>query len=86
MPLGGKVLIPGFTGSLLGGNGRGVIMLMEIPFFMSNPEWYRHDEVSRRLVLTDKAPEEAVRSYREFYAALRESCLPIIEDPDSWYS
>jgi len=40
------------------------------PFFMTNEEWYEFDTELRRLVLTDKAPPEALESYNEFYGLL----------------
>ena len=44
-------------------------MLQERPYFMSNKEWYTHDDKHNKFVLTDKAPEEARRSYEKFYNA-----------------
>lgn len=44
----------------------------EKPYFMSNEEWYTVDlpfgEDGRGYHLTDKAPQEAIDSYNEFYA------------------
>lgn len=42
-------------------------MLQEEPYFMKNKEWYTHDDKHNKYVLTDKAPEEARRSYEKFY-------------------
>ncbi len=42
-------------------------MLQERPYFMSNKEWYTHDDKHNKFVLTDKAPEEARKSYEKFY-------------------
>ena len=44
-------------------------MIAEEPFFMTNKNWYYFDEKEFRLKLTDKAPEEARKSYEEFYAS-----------------
>ena len=44
-------------------------MLQERPYFMSNKEWYTHDDKHNKFVLTDKAPEEARKSYEKFYNA-----------------
>ena len=41
-----------------------------IPYFLTNKEWYREDEIEGKYVLTDKAPQEAIDSYNEFYKAL----------------
>lgn len=40
------------------------------PYFMKNKEWYYFDEKEFCYKLTDKAPEEAKKSYKEFYAEL----------------
>lgn len=37
------------------------------PYFLSNKEWYYFDEREFLYKLTDKAPEEAIKSYKEFY-------------------
>ncbi len=47
-----------------------------IPYFMTNKDWYRevpddskeYEEYGRGFALTDKAPQEAIDSYNEFYA------------------
>lgn len=43
-------------------------MRIEKPYFMNNPEWYYFEEDEFRYKLTDKAPEEAKKSYKEFYS------------------
>ena len=40
------------------------------PYFMKNKDWYYFDEKEFCYKLTDKAPEEAKKSYKEFYAEL----------------
>ena len=37
---------------------------------MSNKEWYYHDEEEMKYKLTEKATEEAKKSYEEFYNLL----------------
>lgn len=37
------------------------------PYFFKNEEWYYYDGKVNKFFLTDKAPEEARRSYDEFY-------------------
>lgn len=63
------------------------------PYFLENPEWYEIVEDSydpetdedRGYILTDKAPQEAIDSYNEFY-----SCHDFTDDegnslvPDGW--
>ena len=46
------------------------IMILEKPYFMTNKEWYYHDEKDWKYKLTDKAPQKAVESYKEFYKKL----------------
>lgn len=43
---------------------------MERPYFLSDPSWYEYDEDEGIYRLTDKAPEEARKSYDEFYETL----------------
>ena len=40
-----------------------------MPYFMTNEEWYTVDpnDDDRGYKLTDKAPQEAIDSYNEFY-------------------
>lgn len=40
--------------------------LSEIPYFMTNQEWYYFDKEKLEYVLTDKAPQEAIQSYYEY--------------------
>jgi len=44
--------------------------MREMPYFLTNPEWYTvdPDDDERGYKLTDKAPEEAIESYNEFYS------------------
>ena len=55
-------------------------MALDIPYFMQNPDWYYHDDKEGIYKLTDKAPEEARKSYKDFYYDLNEAHL-IIEEP-----
>jgi hypothetical protein len=49
----------------------GILMTIpEKPYFMQNDEWYYFDEKEFIYKLTDKAPKEAVESYKEFYASV----------------
>lgn len=48
--------------------------MKEEPYFLSNKEWFYFDEQAFCYKLTDKAPKEAVKSYKGFYKGdLRES-------------
>lgn len=61
---------------------------LDIPFFMTNPEWYEladdgydpETDTDRGYRLTDKAPQEAIDSYNEFYEILESSVKVIYED------
>lgn len=43
-------------------------MITDKPYFMTNQEWWYYDWKEMKYKLTDKAPPEAVKSYKEFYA------------------
>lgn len=47
-------------------------MEQEKPYFMKNKEWYYFDEDDFIYKLTNKAPKEAIESYKEFYKILKE--------------
>lgn len=38
-----------------------------IPYFMTNELWFYYDEVAGIYRLTSLAPEEAIKSYEEYY-------------------
>ena len=46
-----------------------------MPYFMENEEWYEFDFQKKKYVLTDKAPEKARESYKEFYEELKRERL-----------
>lgn len=45
-----------------------MIPVEDKPYFMMDESWYYFDEKECRYYLTDKAPEEAKKSYDVFYA------------------
>lgn len=45
---------------------------VEEPYFMKNKEWYYFDEEEFKYKLTDKATEEAIKSYKEYYDLISE--------------
>ena len=47
-------------------------MMLKEPYFTKNKEWYYFDEKEFKYKLTDKAPQEAIDSYKEFYKKLKE--------------
>lgn len=40
--------------------------MLDMPYFMTNDEWYRFDYTKKMYVLTDKAPDKAKESYKEW--------------------
>lgn len=48
----------------------------EIPYFLENSDWYYFDEDEWKYKLTDKAPDKAVESYKEFYRLLESKSHP----------
>lgn len=49
------------------------MMIAEIPYYMTNEKWYKHNKKLFRDELTPEAPPEAVQSYIEFYEQLENS-------------
>lgn len=45
-------------------------MMTDEPYFLSNKDWYIYNEEEFRYELTDKATDEAKKSYKEFYDLL----------------
>lgn len=45
--------------------------MRDMPFFMTNKNWYEFDFEKRCFILTDKAPKEAVESYEEYVKDLK---------------
>jgi hypothetical protein len=40
--------------------------MIDMPYFMTNEDWYEFDFEKRIFVLTEKAPEKAKESYEEY--------------------
>jgi hypothetical protein len=45
-------------------------MILEMPYFMTDKEWFYFDEKEWKYKLTEKATKEAMESYKEFYKNL----------------
>ena len=43
------------------------MVLIEKPYFLTNKEWYEYDEKEKKYILTNKAPQKAIESYKDFY-------------------
>lgn len=41
--------------------------LLEMPYFLTNKDWFYYDDEEKIYKLTDKAPERARKSYEDFY-------------------
>ena len=50
-------------------------MLIEQPYFLNNKEWYYYDEKNKCYKLTNKAPKEAIESYKKYYKTLDNAIL-----------
>lgn len=44
--------------------------MVDMPYFMKKKEWYRFDYKNRQFVLTDKAPSDAQKSYKDYIKEL----------------
>lgn len=44
--------------------------MIDMPYFMTNEEWYYFDYKNRKYMLTDEAPDKAKRSYKNYYKEL----------------
>ena len=45
--------------------------MLDMPYFMNNPDWYYFDYAAKKYVLTDKAPQKARQSYKDYYKELK---------------
>lgn len=53
------------------------------PYFMTNEEWYILDDVTGEIKLTEKAPPEAVESYKKYMKQIEEmeeEMYPLFDD------
>ena len=55
-------------------------MIMNEPYFMTNDKWYYYDENEGKFKLTDKAPPEAIESYKEFYKLYVKLAMLIVKN------
>ncbi len=44
--------------------------ILDRPYFMENDDWYYWDKTEWKYKLTNKAPQKAIESYKEFYKEL----------------
>lgn len=45
-------------------------MTVDRPYFMEDSKWYYFDFDQKKYILTEKAPDKAKESYKEFYKEL----------------
>lgn len=45
--------------------------MLDMPYFMTNKEWFYYDFEKRRFALTEKATEKAKESYKEYMKELK---------------
>lgn len=43
-------------------------MVLAMPYFMTNKDWYYYDEEESIFKLTNNATQEAIKSYEEYYS------------------
>lgn len=55
-------------------------MRVSKPYFLTNPEWYIFDEKNCRYILTDKATDEAKKSFDDYYNQIDEKYMKESED------
>lgn len=48
-------------------------MILDMPYFMQNEEWYEYDFEKKKYVLTDKATDKAKESYKTWSNELKKS-------------
>ena len=46
--------------------------MIGVPYFFTNKDWYYYDEKKEIFVLTKKAPQKAIESYKEYYKENKE--------------
>lgn len=47
-------------------------MVIDMPYFMTNEDWFEFDFDKRIFVLTEEAPKEAKESYEEYMKIVKE--------------
>lgn len=47
-------------------------MILDMPYFMTNENWFEFDFKKQIFVLTKDAPDEAKESYKEYMKVLKE--------------
>lgn len=45
----------------------------KVPFFKTNKTWFKFDKDKKLFVLTDKAPDEAIKSYNKYLDGVKET-------------
>lgn len=55
-------------------------MIIDVPMlFMQNNDWWTRDSETDEIILTDKAPQEAIDNYNKFMKAYRKAEAKSVE-------
>lgn len=52
----------------------------DIPYFLTNKDWYYYDMDTGRYKLTNKAPQKAIDSYNKYYNLLENDIEKLLND------
>ena len=58
--------------------------MINMPYFMTNKEWFTEDSKTGETKLTEKAPPEAVKSFKEYKALLKKNGVPFKDKNGAW--
>ncbi len=59
--------------------------MIDMPYFLTNKEWFTENPKTGKFKLTDKAPPEAVKSFKQYQAHLKRNNAPIKSKNGTWY-
>ena len=59
--------------------------MINMPYFMTNKEWFTEDSKTGETKLTEKAPPEAVKSFKKYKALLKKSNVCFKDKNGTWH-
>ncbi len=59
--------------------------MINMPYFMKNKEWFTEGSKTGEEKLTDKAPPEAVKSFKKYKALLKKNGVPFKDKNGAWW-
>lgn len=59
--------------------------MLKMPYFMTNQEWFTRDSKTGEDKLTDKAPPEAVKSFKKYKALLKKGNVSFKYKNGTWH-